>query len=309
MTDICHQLLVKDQVVPQNSLFRDDLFARFCWKIQDRNEAMIIQDVTRLIVPSAMNLAIYGDTHLDILIESVNEAWTGSIPVEGPRPQPDYAVGFGRSAFTEEQQKKLDPLIGSVFDTSYFVATYRMYFPFFTCEVMALDIADRQNAHSMTIAVRSIVELYKTVKREKELDREILAFSISHDHSAVGIYGHYAVINDSGTTFYRHSIRNFSFTSEEGANRWTAYKFTKNVYDVWMPTHFKRICSAVDQLSSSTDFQVSEWSGAQTEEARDDIDFIAQEADDLSSIPQTATPDTTVSKGVGQGAAKRAKKN
>ncbi len=57
-----------------------------------------------------------------------------------------------------------------------------MYFLFFTCEVIcgavALDIADRQNAHSMTLAVRGVVELYRTVKREKELNREIHAFSV-----------------------------------------------------------------------------------------------------------------------------------
>lgn len=63
------------------------------------------------------------------------------------------------------------------------MATYYMYFPFLTCEVKygaaALDIADRQNAHSMTLAVRGIVELFRLIKREKELYREILAFSIS----------------------------------------------------------------------------------------------------------------------------------
>jgi hypothetical protein len=135
------------------------------------------------------------------------------------------------------------------------------------------------------------------------------------------MYGHYAVINDSGTTFYRHPVKKFDFTSEEGADKWTAYKFTKNVYDVWMPTHLERICSAVDQLPSNLDFQVSDEPGAQPEEAtglsqdmgsllsdRDNIDLVSQEDDDLNPIPQTATPDTSVSKGVGQGAAKRAKK-
>ena len=325
ITDTCHQLLTRDQLVPQNSLFRDDLFGRLCWKIQERNEAMIIQDVTRLIVPSAVNLAIYGDMHLDVLIEGVNEAWTGSIPVHGPRPQPDYAVGFDRSAFTEEQLEKLGPLVGSVFDTSFFVANFRMYFPFLTCEVKcgaaALDIADRQNAHSMTIAVRSAVELYRAVKREKELDQEILAFSISHDHSAVRIYGHYAVINDSETTFYRHPIKKFDFTSEEGVDKWTAYKFTKNVYDVWMPTHLNRICSAIDQLPSGLDFQAPEGPGVQSGEATglsqdmgsllsepSHVDLASQEDDELNPvIPQTASPDTSVSQGVGQGAAKRAK--
>ncbi|QSS59431.1 hypothetical protein I7I51_08866 [Histoplasma capsulatum] len=33
-------------------------------------------------------------------------------------------------------------------------------------------------------------------------------------------------------------------------------KFTKNVYDIWMPMHFDRICSAIDQLPPDFDFEV-----------------------------------------------------
>jgi hypothetical protein len=70
-----------------------------------------------------------------------------------------------------------------------------MYFRFLTCEVkcgtVALDVADKQNAHSMTMAVKGIVELFRLVKREPEVHRQILAFSISHDHRTVRIYGHY----------------------------------------------------------------------------------------------------------------------
>ena len=148
------------------------------------------------------------------------------------------------------KSKSLTHLLVAVFDTSFFVATYRMYFPFLTCEVKcgtaALDIADRQNAHSMTIAVRGVVELYRAVKCEKELNREILAFSVSHDHRSVRIYGHYLVIDEKKTTFYRHAIRTFDFTELDGKDKWTAYRFTKNVYDVWMPTHLKRICLVID---------------------------------------------------------------
>lgn len=259
---LCRRLLESEQDVPKDSLFRDDLFERTCRKIQDRNEARVIQDISRLIVPSAETLATYGATHLDHLIEGVNEAWMGSIPVEGPKPQPDYSVGFRRSAFTDEQLKKLDPLIGSVFDTSFFVATYRMYFPFLTCEVKcgatALDIADRQNAHSMTVAVRALVQLYKAVKREKELDQEILAFSISHDHRSVRIYGHYAIIKEDKTTFYRHPIHAFDFTVQDGKEKWTAYKFAKNIYNKFMPLQHKRICSAIDDLPSDINFDLSQ---------------------------------------------------
>ena len=260
--NLCRRLLDSEHDVLKDSLFRDDLFERTCRNIQDRNESRIIQDIARLIVPSAETLATYGATNLNHLIEGVDEGWIGNMPVEGPRPQPDYSVGFRRSAFTDEQLNKLDPLIGSVYENSFFVVTYRIYFPFLTCEVKcgaaALDVADRQNAHSITIAVRGIIELYKAVKREKELHREILAFSISHDHRSVRIYGHYAIIGEEKTTFYRHPIYEFSFTALDGKDKWTAYKFTKSVYDIWMPVQYKRICSAIDQLPSNIDFDLSQ---------------------------------------------------
>ncbi len=262
MEDVCQMLLKKDQTVPQDSLFRKDIFKKTCRKIEDRNEARVIQDISRLIVPSAETLATYGAIYLDHLIEGVNEGWMGSIPVEGPKPQPDYSVGFRRSVFTDEQLKKVDPLIGSVYETSFFVATYRMYFPFLTCEVKcgaaALDVADRQNAHSITVAVRGIVELYRAVKREKELHREILAFSISHDHRSVRIYGHYAIIEGDKITFYCYPIREFSFTEQDGKEKWAALTFTKNIYDRWMPTQHNRICSAINNLPSGIDFGLSQ---------------------------------------------------
>ncbi|MCJ1352074.1 MAG: hypothetical protein MMC33_002058 [Icmadophila ericetorum] len=106
-----------------------------------------------------------------------------------------------------------------------------MYLPFLTCEVKcgaaALDVADQQNAHSMTLAVRSVIELYKAVKREKELHREFLPFQ---SHTIIAL---------------------------DGKDKWMAYKFT-NVYDVWMPLHLKRICSAIDELPSDINFDLSQ---------------------------------------------------
>jgi hypothetical protein len=76
------------------------------------------------------------------------------------------------------------PFVGELTDTSFFTATYSMYFLFLTCEAKcsAADIADWQNADSMTLAVRNIVELFRLAKHEKELYGEIIAFSVSHDH-------------------------------------------------------------------------------------------------------------------------------
>jgi len=261
---LCKNLLGAAQALPQDSLFRDDLFKKTFEKIRNRNEAMVIRDIGSLIVPSAQTLATYGATHVNHLYECVNEGWNSVIPFHGTRPQPDYSVGFGRPAFTEEQLKKLEPFVGEIGSKAltYFMATTRMYFPFLTCEVKcgaaALDVADRQNAHSMTVAVRALVELFRFVGREKELHREILAFSISHDHRSVRIYGHYPVIEGDKTTFYRHPIRTFDFTEQDGREKWTTLIFVKNVYDHHSPKLHKKICSGIDDLPADINFDLSQ---------------------------------------------------
>ena len=231
------RLFENEQAYPLETLFRGDLFKTTCEKLTNRNEAMIIRDIGPLIVPSAQTLATFGATDLDKLTEIVNEGWNSAIPIYGSRPQPDYSVGSGRSAFTDKQLERIKPFVSDVDETytSYFMATWRMYSPFLTCEVKCgatgLDIADPQNAHSITLAVRAVVELFRLAKREKEVDREILALSISHDPRSVRIYGHYAAIDGKDQKYFRHPIRDFSFTEIDGKEKWTAYTFTTNVYD------------------------------------------------------------------------------
>ncbi|EHA58503.1 hypothetical protein MGG_08683 [Pyricularia oryzae 70-15] len=254
-------LFEREQNLPTGTYCNDDIFADACQILEDINKTRVIQNISRLIVPSAESLGLRNKSYKH-LIESVNAGWNNLMPLIGTRPQPDYSVGFRREGFTNGQLRKLSPFIGEVLfgDKSFFMATYYIYFPFLTCEVKcgagAFDVANRQNAHSMTLATRTIVELFRTVKRESEINREILAFSISHDHRLVRIYGHYPVISGEDTTYYRHPIHEFSFTALDGKDKWTVYRFTKNVYDTWMPAYFQRICSAIDQLPSEVDFDV-----------------------------------------------------
>ncbi len=123
----------------------------------------MIQDIGRLIIPAPEELFRRGPKHLKHLIETVDESWIKSIPlVKGPRPQPDFAVGLKSSAFTSDQLKKLQPSIGDWQTTSRLVATDEMYFPLLTAEVKcgneALNIADRQNAHSAAVAANAVVK-------------------------------------------------------------------------------------------------------------------------------------------------------
>ena len=100
---LCQILLKKEQSIPKDTLFLDDeTFERFCAKLRGKNKAGIFKDLTLLIIPYVEPLAMLGAKHLDMLIEGVNEGWDSCIAVTRPRPQPDYAVGFGRSAFSDD---------------------------------------------------------------------------------------------------------------------------------------------------------------------------------------------------------------
>ncbi|KAK0262721.1 hypothetical protein LTR35_017675 [Friedmanniomyces endolithicus] len=101
----CKDMLERQQTYPQDTLFREDLFSSTCESVQDRNETRVIWDVALLIVPSAEVLSIRGATHLQYLIDSVNEGWNNSITITRTRPQPDFAVGFRREARSQGRHK------------------------------------------------------------------------------------------------------------------------------------------------------------------------------------------------------------
>ena len=263
---LCRTLFKKKQTIPQNTLFRDDLFDEICRKIQNRNETMIIRNIDLLIVPSAQTLAIYDVTHLNHIYETTNEGWNSvfSFSLHKTRSQLDFSVKFGRSAFTQKQWNKLKSFVGEP-DSKiiiYFMITTRMYFSFLICEVKcgaaALDIADRQNAHSMNVALKAFVIFFRSVKREKKLDRKIFIFFISHDHRSVKMYDHYSVIEKNKTTFYRHPIREFSFTEQNGRKKWTAHRFIKNVYDHHSLKLHAMICSVINDLPFDINFDFSQ---------------------------------------------------
>lgn len=243
-------LLDNEQALPQDVLVLDDPFEpTTCQRLRNKTEAHIMLEIARLVVPSAESLAAAGAKHLEILKESLYEDWNSAIPLFKARPQPDYSVGFAKEAFTDEQRRKLWPFLGDlVTDESLFLATDYMHFPFLTVETGDLEVADRKNAHSMTLALRGLTALFRAVSREDEIHRQILAWSFSHDHQRVRIYGHYPVILGDYIKYNRHPVGEFHFTADDGKDKWAAYQFTKNLYDMWVPIHLERISLALDLL-------------------------------------------------------------
>ena len=112
----------------------------------------------------------------------------------------------------------------------------------------------------MMMAIRGIVELFRLMKHEKELHWEILAFLVLYNDRTVRICSHYPMIDGKKTTFYHYPIHEFSFMELDSKEKWIVYKFTKNVYDIWIPSYLKRIYSVIDNLLPDLDFESSEQS-------------------------------------------------
>ncbi|KAH8695891.1 hypothetical protein GQ44DRAFT_765038 [Phaeosphaeriaceae sp. PMI808] len=286
---LCQALLRGTQSPPEYTLFsNDDLFKKTCKRIRGENETKVVRDIAPLIVPSAEILADRGAKHLEILRETVNACWINSITFmkpsgsrsrPGPRPQPDFGLGFKRDAFSRERLQKLQPFIGDLLtDSTLIAATYNMYLPFFSAEVK--------------------------FGREKELHQEINGFSISHSDVDVRIWGHYAAIDGDGVKYYRHPIRKFDFTELNGKEKWTAYTFVRNIYDLWLPKHFERICDIIDMLPADLDFDVSEGPESASSRLGLSQQFESYGLDDEQVVPdsqpsrqpsvQPITPNTTI---------------
>lgn len=248
------ELLAKQPEVPAQSRFSDDTFKDTLANMADQNEARVTRDICELIFPSAQYLVSLGLCHTRALIDMVNDQWTQARPILlSIRPQPDITVGFKRKAFTDEQLAKLGPYIGeSGLESSWFAANIRVLFPWITNEVKSavveLNIADNQNAYSMFTAVTAIVKLYELVGRDlQQINRRILAFSISHNDKEVRIYGYFPNITNK-ITYHRHEIKTIWLKANDGQEKWTAYRFVASLYEWWAPNHLKRIRDCIDEM-------------------------------------------------------------
>lgn len=226
--------------------------------LQDRSELQVCIELHPYLVPSAEILAFRYPEKFKNLIQGYNVRWLDNIPLYKKLPQPDRTVGFSHIAFTEIERRKLQLAPETA---SLFVARHGILFPFFTAEVKCgregLETADRANTNSMTIALRAVVELYRRAGEVTKVHREILGFSISHNHESVRIYGHYPEISGDTTTYYRTPIRRFFYADDNDQERETAYRFVWNMFTIFAPAHLKCLKETIgrlrDPLSSTTD--------------------------------------------------------
>lgn len=157
---LCQRLLHQPVETPPGTLFDDEFIEDFHDALRNRSEARLLVDLHRLLMPSAENLFIQGKKELKDVIDGYNDPWLKTEPIYGPKPQPDHARGLRWSTFSDGQRRKLGIKPD---EKSLYAVREDMYFPYLTAEIkcgnQALEFADRQNMHSMCIALRAVVSL------------------------------------------------------------------------------------------------------------------------------------------------------
>jgi len=163
------------------------------------------------------------------------------------------------------------------------------------CGASALDVADRQNAHSQTVWLRGVFEPFRIVGREKELLTNINGFSFSHSDVDVRIWGHVLTMEENEPKFYREPIAEFNISKTAQAdNRWIGWTVAMNILDLWVEDHFKWICSAIDILPAGLNFEVSELSELQfrNPDLASSRSGLSQQLEEYSLAENRVTPDS-----------------
>jgi hypothetical protein len=250
---LCDSLLNdnKDRfVLPQTSLLRTPT-EEVIKLIKVASEQELMMYIHHDLVPSATILAASGNRDLSFIETQIHRLWVDCSPILSSRPKPDHCAALKRTAFSDEEYKKL----GTIFDhfPNCFIQE-SLYFPFLTVEVksgnQSLQIANEQNQHSMCLSLRALVELARISQREKELHGRVLGFAIQHDFTSLEIYAWYPSITQGREKYSFKILKQSSFWVESERN--ASYRFVRNLYERFAGEHLK----LVKDLLSTIDFNV-----------------------------------------------------
>ena len=224
---------------------------------RNRNEAIVNRDITPMIIPPISSLYFAGESNLEHVVDEVNADWYSQCVLAGPQLRPDLAIGLFASAFTKEEIDKMKRYTSV---DNWTQVTTQMFFPFLMCEVkcggVGLDIADRQNMHSCSVAVRALLRIEQEAdkyrlkkgieKKTDSLNGQVLVFSISHDQKDARLYGHYAIVQWEKWAYYRYPIQKFDLAKK--ASLLAIHNSVRNILKSHLPEHVRRLKDALAAL-------------------------------------------------------------
>ncbi|RMZ82113.1 hypothetical protein DV737_g2212, partial [Chaetothyriales sp. CBS 132003] len=263
----CQKLLSTSAPHPPGSMLDEDIFLSFSQLTRNKSEQWLVKNMHSHLFPAPELLALRGHDKFKGLglIEGCGDKWLRAIsPSYGKCPQPDSTMGFKWENFSMGELRKLGITIGL---PSKYMARDDMLFPFITreakCDNQPLEIADRQNVYSMSIALEGVIDLFRRAGELEKLNGKALGLSMSYDNNTVRMYAHHVVINaqepnrQSGqplpkisTMKYQTTLGQVTLNNEGGKDRWKPYDFFYNACLKFSERHLKRIKEAIALLPS-----------------------------------------------------------
>jgi hypothetical protein len=256
-----------DWETPTGSIFDDKEFLYICnlHRNDGDGDAAVKAMIGCLIVPLACMEIVRGRVPFKGLIDGMMMCWEGEGEDEDgeqgsiarlddgqfrlPLPKPDHSVGFPPNAFTQVQLDKLQPFLEDRRDgSSYFKGVKA------NCDEQVLQGVEQKNMQSMGRALTGVVELFKLAKRETELHRRSLGFSVSYNSSMACVHAYYPIVTKKTSTaevkvsYHRREIRRVMWATGNDKDRWTIYHFILTLYRDWVPKHHELLCSAINAL-------------------------------------------------------------
>lgn len=109
-----------------------------------------------------------------------------------------------------------------------------------------LEAPQRRNDNSMAIAINAIIELFRRKESGYSVIGEILGFSISYNYEMVQVYAYYPFASEEGVYICRRLVKQASLSPDITPDMWWVWHFVWNVYTLWVPELYRRVCEILD---------------------------------------------------------------
>ena len=252
----------REIILPPNSSFEmDDVTAkelkRTLINSMEKGEDVFVREVGPRLFPAMSNIPDQRlATETDKLWNQAVTILSDPVPLliqrKLPRPKPDLAFGYSGAAFDKNQDMAIG-LLSTEDEKSYAKPVETLRFPFLQLEFKSIStgirkVAENQVANGGAIAMRGLLELYRRILAEKDINMNIPQFfSLCLDQAVVYVNVHWLSYNADNMTISFHMVRIESYFLDRSKSLKKVHQILKNILDYGLRERLTRIREALDK--------------------------------------------------------------
>ena len=252
----------KEIILPPDSSFEmDDVTAdelkRKLKSIRKKKESVFVRDIGSRLFPAMINIP---DQRLSAERDTL---WNQAVTIEPdpvplliqrklPRPKPDLAFAYSGAAFDKNQNMAIG-LLSTGDERSYAKPVETLRFPFLQIEFKSISsgnmkVAENQVANGGAIAMRGLLELYRRISAEKDIDMDMPQFfSLCLDQNCSFVNVHWLSYSADNMTLSFHMVRIGSYFLDLSKSLKEVHQIVKNILDYGLRERLPRIRKALDK--------------------------------------------------------------